>query len=186
MKPVLLSMSLVTLMAAAAQAAPSVQQVIYNVDDARLCSRAAGSRLELRLSLSACNTAINDPVMLRRATLLMDRGVIHAKLGDNEAALRDYDAAIAINARLGEAYVGRAGVLTELKRYGQAQADIAAAISVGASNLYAAFYARAVIAEEAGDIRSAYRDYKQALALNPGYLPAQRELARFKVAAPGF
>jgi hypothetical protein len=38
-----------------------------------------------------------------------------------------------------------------------------------------------VIEEEAGDVRAAYRDYKQALALKPDYWAAQRELSRFKV-----
>ena len=62
-----------------------------------------------------------------------------------------------------------------------ARNDVATAMSLGASNLYAAFYTRGVIAEETGDVQAAYQDYKQALALNPTYLPAMRELARFKV-----
>ena len=183
--PVLLSASLLAALVTGAQAAPPIKQVIYYVDDAQLCSRASDDRLELRESLAACNTAIADPVMVRRAALLMDRGVIQAKLGDTKAALRDYNAAIAINPGLGEAFVGRAGLLTEMKRYREARADISTAIVLGAGNLFAALYIRGVIAEESGDIRSAYQDYKQALALNPAYLPAQRELARFKVVQAG-
>jgi tetratricopeptide (TPR) repeat protein len=175
------SAGLTVLIVAAAQGAPAVHQVIYNVDDARVCSQAPDDRLELQRSLMACNTVINDPIMIRRASLLMDRGVVQAKLGDNEAALRDYNAAITINTKLGEAYVGRAGILTEMKRYDAARNDVATAMSLGASNLYAAFYTRGVIAEETGDLQAAYQDYKQALALNPAYLPAMRELARFKV-----
>jgi tetratricopeptide (TPR) repeat protein len=185
MRRFLFSASLAALSAAAAQGAPPADQVIYNVDDARVCSQAPADRLQLKQSLLACDTAINDPVMIRRATLLMDRGVIRAKLGDDAGALRDYDAAIAINARLGEAYVGRAGVLAEMKRYDEARGDIATAMSLGASNLYAAFYTRGAIAEERGDVQSAYRDYKQALALNPDYLPAARELARFRLVPQG-
>lgn len=181
MKFFFLSAGLTALIAATAQGAPAIHQVIYNVDAAKVCSQPSDDRLELRRSLMACDTVINDPVMIRRASLLMDRGVVQAKLGDNEAALRDYNAAIAINDKLGEAYVGRAGVLTEMKRYGAARNDVATAMSLGAGNLYAAFYTRGVIAEETGDAQAAYQDYKEALALNPGYLPAMRELARFKV-----
>ena len=38
-----------------------------------------------------------------------------------------------------------------------------------------------MIAEETGDVRAAYRDYKQALAIKPDYAAASRELARFKI-----
>ncbi len=43
------------------------------------------------------------------------------------------------------------------------------AMALGASNLHAAWYGLGVIAEEKGDVREAYRDYNQALALKPGY-----------------
>jgi tetratricopeptide (TPR) repeat protein len=185
MRLFLFSAGLSALIVSAAHGAPPVNRVIYNVDDAQVCSKAPADRPGLKRSLLACDVAINDPAMIRRATLLMDRGVVRARLGDDDGALRDYDAAIAINARLGEAYVGRAGVLTEMKRYDGALGDIATAMSLGASNLYAAFYTRGVIAEERGDIQSAYQDYKQALTLNPNYLPAARELARFRPAQPG-
>ena len=48
-------------------------------------------------------------------------------------------------------------------------------------NLHAAYYSRAVIEEETGDVKAAYRDYKTALAIKPDFAPASRELARFKV-----
>ena len=53
---------------------------------------------------------------------------------------------------------------------------------LGTPNLHVAYYTRAVIEDEAHDYAAAYRDYRQALALKPGYGAAARELARFKVA----
>ena len=164
-----------------ALASPVIRQVIYNVDAASSCSAAANGQADLRQGLGWCDTALSDPLMNQRAALLMDRGVVKVKLGNNAGALDDYDAAIALNAQLGDAYVSRAGVLVALKRYNEARADIAQGMALNASNLHAAYYTRAVIEEESGDVRAAYRDYRQALALKPDFLPASRELARFKL-----
>ena len=162
-------------------AAAPVRQVIYNVDAAAACSAAANDQADLRQGIGWCDTALADPVMNHRAALLMDRGVVRVRLGDNAGALADYNAAIALNPQLGDAYVSRAGVLIAMKRYDEARSDVAQGMALGASNMHAAFFSRAVIEEESGDVRAAYRDYKQALAIKPDYWAAQRELARFKV-----
>jgi tetratricopeptide (TPR) repeat protein len=169
------------LISTAAQAAPQIQQVIYNVDAVSKCSAAANDQAAPKDGLEACNIALNDPAMNRRAALLLDRGVIQVRLGNDEAALQDYGGAIALDSQLGDAYVSRAGVLVELKRYDEARADIAQGMALNASNMHVAYYSRAVIEEESGDVKSAYRDYKQALAIKPDFAPAIRELARFKV-----
>jgi tetratricopeptide (TPR) repeat protein len=162
-------------------AASPVRQVIYNVDAAAQCSAAANDQADLKLGLGWCDTALSDPLTNHRAALLMDRGVVKARLANNAGALEDYDAAIALNAHLGDAYVSRAGVLIAMKRYDDARSDIAQGMALGATNMHAAFFGRAVIEEETGDVRAAYRDYKQALAIKPDYWAAQRELARFKL-----
>lgn len=181
MRLLLAGAALATLTFTAAQAESPVRQMIYNVDAAAQCSAAANDQGDLRQGLSWCDTALADPAMNHRAALLADRGVVKARLGDNRAALADYDAAIARDPRLGDAYVSRAGVLVAMHRYDEAKSDIAQAIALGAGNLHAAYYSRGVIAEETGDLRGAYRDYKQALALKPDFAAASRELARFKV-----
>jgi tetratricopeptide (TPR) repeat protein len=111
----------------------------------------------------------------------MNRGVIKVRLGNNTDALADYNAAIAIDPMLGDAYVSRAGVLVAMKRYDEARSDVAQGMSLGATNMHAAFYTRGVIAEESGDVQAAYHDYKQALAIKPDYAAASRELSRFKI-----
>jgi tetratricopeptide (TPR) repeat protein len=182
---ILLATALAALTFGAAQAGEQpVRQMLYNVDSVRLCSAAANGQADFKDGLAACNTALRDPLAMHRAALLMDRGVIQVKLGDNEAALADYDGAIALDDRLDDAYVNRAGMLVAMHRYRDAGADVARAIALGASNLHIAYYDRAVIEEETGNIPAAYRDYKQALALKPDFAAASRELARFKVLQP--
>ena len=162
-------------------AAAPVRQMIYNVDAAAQCSAAANDQAELKLGLGWCDTALKDPLTNHRAALLMDRGVVKVRLGNNAGALDDYNAAIALDAKLGDAYVSRAGIEIAMKQFDAARADVATGMSLSASNMHAAFFARAAIEEEQGDVRAAYRDYKQALAIKPDYWAAQRELARFKV-----
>ena len=180
MKLILAAAALAALALPSLAAAP-VRQMIYNVDAAAQCSAAANDRADLKLGLGWCDTALGDPLSNHRAALLMDRGVVKVRLNDNAGALADYNAAIALDANLGDAYVSRAGVLIAMKRLDEARSDIAQGMALGASNMHAAFFGRAVIEEENGDVRSAYRDYKQALAIKPDYWAAQRELARFKV-----
>ncbi|HEY0266529.1 MAG TPA: hypothetical protein VGC16_07235 [Rhizomicrobium sp.] len=184
MKYLLASAAFAVLMVSAAQADEQVQKVIYNVDAVGLCSAAANDQADLKDGLAACNTALGDPHMTHRAALLMDRGVIQVKLGDNAAALADYNGAIALDDALGDAYVSRAGVLVAMRRYGEARADIDRGMALGTNNMHAAYYSRGVIEEETGNIQAAYRDYKQALALKPDYAAASRELARFKIQQP--
>jgi len=169
----------------AALAGPQVQQVIYNVDAVSKCSQAANGLTnlpaDLKDGLQACSVALSDPAMTHRAALMLDRGVIEVRLGDTSAALKDYSGAITLDGTLGDAYISRAGLMVEMKRYDEARADIAQGIALGAGNLHVAYYSRAVIEEEGGDVKSAYRDYKQALAIRPDFAPAIRELSRFKV-----
>ena len=177
----LLAAAALVVLAVPAQAESQVQQIIYNVDAVSKCSAAANGQADLKDGLQACNIALRDPAMTHRAALLLDRGVIEVKLGDNQTALKDYGGAIALDGKLGDAYVSRAGLLVEMKHYEEARADIAQGIALNASNLHVAYYSRAVIEEESGDVNAAYRDYKQALAIKPDFGPAIRELARFKL-----
>lgn len=176
-----LATAAIALIATGASAAPQVQQMLYNVDAAAQCSAAANDQAALKTGLSYCDVALSDPTMNHRAALLSNRGVIKARLGDNQVALEDYNAAIALDPQLGDAYVSRAGVLIAMKRFDEARADVASGMALGATNMHAAYFSRAVIAEESGDVKAAYRDYKQALAIKPDYAAASRELSRFKI-----
>ena len=117
MKLLLASTGFALLLAAPVQAAPEIQQVIYNVSAATACSDAAAGFGDMKDGLAACDIALGDPHMIHLAELMVDRGVIQVRLGDNSAALSDYNGAIALNAELGDAYISRAGVLVALKRY---------------------------------------------------------------------
>jgi tetratricopeptide (TPR) repeat protein len=179
MKKIILAILLAS--SGGAFAATPVQQMIFNVDAAAVCSKAAAGAGDLAEGSDYCTTALKDPVTVRRAALLANRGIIKARLGDNQGALADYNAAIAVNPELGDAYVSRAGVLLTLGRYDEAVSDANRAMQFGTSNMAAAYYSRGAAEDERGQYDAAYRDYRQAVTLKPDYTPAAMQLSRFKV-----
>jgi tetratricopeptide (TPR) repeat protein len=179
-KAVFSSAALLVVFAASAQAAPAVQLVTYNVDAAGQCSQAAAGALDLKQGLAHCDVALRDPAMIHRGALLVDRGIVRTALGDVRGAITDYDSAIAVSPEMGDAYVNRAGAYIALKRYDEAKADLAQGMQVGAANMAVAYFDRAVIADDQGDVQAAYGDYNRALTLKPDYAAARRELTRFK------
>ncbi len=157
------------------------QRVLYNVDAAAQCSQAAAGAAALAAGLDYCNVALRDPLMIHRGALLMNRGLIKARLSDTNGAMTDYNAALAVNPELGDAYVNRAALNLSLKRYDAARNDVTRGMQAGADNMAAAYFTRGAIADDQGNAQAAYADYKQALAIDPTYAAAKRELARFKV-----
>jgi opacity protein-like surface antigen len=80
MKLLLAAGAIAALLASPAQAAPEIKQVIYNVSATTRCSDAAAGFGELKAGLAACDIALKDPHMIHVAELMVDRGVIQARL----------------------------------------------------------------------------------------------------------
>ena len=159
--------------------------MIYNTDPAEQCYRTAQDGMDLKFGLEHCDIAMRDPTQSFRAQTAVNRGIIRYDMGDLSGAMTDFTSALDYNPSLGDAYLNQALVLVAQKRTTEAMAAINQGIALGAANLQIAYYARGVIADDAGHYAQAYRDYKQALTIKPGYAPATRELARFKVVPKG-
>ena len=155
--------------------------MIFSTDPAEQCFRAAQDGMDLKFGLEHCNTAMRDPMAVYRAQTVVNRGIIRYDMGDLDGALNDFADALDYNPSLGDAYLNQALVFAAQKRAPEAMAAINRGIALGAANLQIAYYARGVIADDAGHYAQAYRDYRQALRIKPGYQPAAREITRFKV-----
>jgi tetratricopeptide (TPR) repeat protein len=133
--------------------------------------------------MSDCNFALQQAVLTvrDRAATFVNRGILRARGNDDDGALADYDAGIALNDSLGEAYVDRGAVLIVMRRYDDALADLDKGISLGANRLQIAYYDRAIVDEALGKIRAAYEDYKRAVDIQPDFALATAQLARFRV-----
>ena len=138
-------------------------------------------------ALANCAEALSDKISPKdRIATLVNRGTIEAASGDVDVSLADYDAALAINPKMADIYINRGSALMRVARYEEARTSFDKAVSLGGANTYMAYFNRAMAEEKAGNVASAYQDYKQAVALAPDYQPAKAELARFQtVTRPG-
>ncbi|HWA49840.1 MAG TPA: tetratricopeptide repeat protein [Dongiaceae bacterium] len=147
----------------------------------RACTTAATQGDVSDRALGACNAALGERNIgdNDRVTILVDRGVIHLNRREGDDAIADFNAAIVILPRNGEAHLNLGAALVQLHRPGPAVAELTQALSLGVSQPHKAYYNRGAAREALGDLRGAYEDYTTALEIEPDWGPAEAEVARF-------
>lgn len=161
---------------------------------AELCSAAAHnaeSRLDFELTgsrlphtpVEICTLAIDSGEL--SATQLAgshnNRGVLLFVAGDLDAALADFDRALALTDQLPQIHVNRGYTLNAQERWAESIAAFDQGIVAEAPDLAKAHYNRGIAHEELGHVREAYLDYRQAAELEPEWSAPQQELTRFVV-----
>ncbi|MBV9331117.1 MAG: hypothetical protein JOZ55_06155 [Alphaproteobacteria bacterium] len=155
---------------------------VFGSGPAELCYEGAEYGGNVDDHIVFCNEALAGFLSTHdRAATFVNRGVLRLSLNESETALHDFDAGLAIEPELAEGYVDRGASLIEQKRFAQALSDIDKGLSLGAKRPSLAYYDRAIADEALGDVSSAYKDYQQALVLQPDFTLAADELKRFKV-----
>lgn len=168
----------VALSAPAAHAAISV----IGGGPARLCYDGAEMHLQPGDYLMYCDQALAGFLSSGdRAATLVNRGVIKMDLREYNSAADDFQAGLAIDANLGEAYVDLGATEIANKRFADAIAHIDKGLGLGTKRPENAYFDRAIANEMLGNLRAAYDDYRQALTLAPDFTQASDQLKRFKV-----
>jgi tetratricopeptide (TPR) repeat protein len=149
---------------------------------AKECFDFAENGGDLHEGIARCSFALNTVLSVAdRAATFVNRGVIHLGLHENDEAIQDIDAGIALDPLLGDGYVDRGAALMSLGRYDDALKDLNKGIALGSHRPSFAYYDRGVVYEHNGDVGAAYRDYKKAIEIEPGFTLAAGELKRFRV-----
>lgn len=132
-------------------------------------------------TLATCTRALRNRRLSEESEILLmiNRGVVLMRRGENEAALAQFDAALEEDDEHAEAHLNRAAALVQLRRHGEAIAEITTALGLGVAEPHKAYFNRGVARESLGDLRGAYEDYRTALEIQPDWGPANAELARF-------
>ena len=134
-------------------------------------------------AIHVCTLALEEEVLGLHdlASTYVNRGVLYLAMARYDEALRDFDAALAVEPRLGEAMVNRGGALIGMGRDAQGIAEIDRGLALHPGEPEKAYFNRALAEERLNDLKGAYFDYKRALELRPGWRQAEAELARFTV-----
>lgn len=130
-----------------------------------------------------CTRALREETMTRanRAATHVNRGVLRMRNGRYDAAIRDYQDAIAIRPELGAAYLNEGAAYIYKREFSSAIAPLDKAIELESKDIFAAYYNRAIAKENTGDVSGAYEDFMTALELKPGWDLAEAQLSRFTV-----
>jgi tetratricopeptide (TPR) repeat protein len=152
---------------------------------AQSCYESATAQRYTRDDVETCSLALSEEPLNRRdrAATLINRGIIYLHRSDNDRALADFDAAIALQPDLAEGYTNRAAALLETRDYRGALDAVARSLSLSPREPEKVYYMSGVAHEELGEIAAAYHDYRQAAEIAPDWPVVQRELARFRVSA---
>jgi len=166
---------------AVAQQAPRAITIIGGDVHASRCITSVSAGDFSELTLNTCTRALRNPRLNDEgeAQLLINRGIVHLRQGNGEAAIADFDVVLEEDDENAEAHLNRAAALVQLGRYGPAIAEITEALSLGVAEPHKAYFNRAAAREALGDIRGAYEDYNTALEIQPDWGPASAELSRF-------
>lgn len=179
MRTVMALAALTILVAGGARAAVTV----LGSDSAEQCSKAAIDGKSDLADQHLCTLALNQDLLDAedKAGTLVNRGVMKLRRGEWDSAKADFNAALALEPNLGEAFVNRGAMWLGEKNYPQSLEDLNRALALGVKEPEKAYFDRAIAYEGLNDEKSAYFDYMKALQLKPGWILPERELLRFHV-----
>lgn len=156
---------------------------VFGDESAVQCSKAAFAGKTDSDSESYCTRALDyDQLDAEdRAGTFVNRGVMKLRRAEYESSHADFDAALALAPRMGEAWVNRGAMWVGEQRFQAALDDINKGLALGVSEQEKVYYNRALAYEGLDDEKSAYFDYQHALELKPDWLLPKKELLRFHV-----
>jgi len=164
-------------------------QILVSIGNsrARSCYLGAKNGFASDDLIKLCSSSLEEENLSAkdRAATYDNRGILENSLGRFDQALASFNAAIAIDASLGDAYVNRGTVMIRQKKYENALAEIDKGIGLGMAFLHIGYYNRAVAEELLGRYRDAYYDYMHTLEIEPNFAAARERLKLFRVIHPG-
>ena len=95
--------------------------------------------------------------------------------------MADFEEAVKVYPKLGEAYVGRGGVLVAEEQWARAEAEITHGLDLGVEQPEKAYYFRGIARWGQDNVRGAYFDFRKAQELAPKWKDPADQLAFFQV-----
>lgn len=174
---------LTALLAATSIPAFAAVQVVGS-SDARICYDAAESNgVPTLYAIQTCDRAIQIGGLSSYETVAthVNRGILRLRRSQIDAAIADFDRAIAIDPAQPEAYLNKGAALIRREQPREALPLFTVALERNTRRPEIAYYGRAIANEALGNVRAAYGDYRRASELAPEWSEPRTELARFRV-----
>jgi len=162
----------------------SAAVTVLGANSARLCFEAADSpMMPQSREMQFCDEALRNQTLTRYEIVAshVNRGILRLRRNQVDDAIADFDSAIAIDPEQPEAYLNKGAALIRRQNPEGALTLFTVALERNTSRPALAHYGRAVANEALGNLPAAYRDYRRASELDPGWNEPRVELTRFRV-----
>lgn len=147
------------------------------------CYEAAEARVGNRSAVEGCTRALSEEGLSAedRAATYVNRGIVHMVRGRATDAEADFDAALAVDAGLADAFLNKGFLRIRSGQGREALPLIQKGLDLGADEKAVAWFGRGVAHEQMGDYAKAYRDFQRAQVLAPDWDMPSTYLADYKV-----
>ena len=149
----------------------------------RLCYESALSQDGRSFAVDGCTRALHEEGLLARdrAATYVNRGILHMVAGHGRDADADFNAALALDQDLPDAWLNKGFLRLRQGKGREALPLLQRGIDQGPRRQALAYFARGVAYEQMGEFRSAYADLKRARDLEPRWSLPNEYLSRYQV-----
>lgn len=150
---------------------------------ARSCYESSEAQVSTPATIEACNRAFSEQALDLHDEVAthVNRGILYYLSGNLRAANLDYDAALALDPNEPEAWLNKGMAALKARDSAAAAPMFEKALLLNTARPALAYYGRAIVNEDSGNIRQAYADLQRARELEPRWPLPGEELKRYVV-----
>ncbi len=150
---------------------------------ARSCYESSKAQVSTPAAIETCDRAFSEQALALHDEVAthVNRGILHYLSGNLAAANQDYDAAIALDANEAEAWLNKGIAALKARNSAAAAPMFERALALKTARPALAYYGRAIVHEDTGNVRQAYADLQRARDLEPRWALPGEELKRYAV-----
>jgi tetratricopeptide (TPR) repeat protein len=150
---------------------------------ARSCYESSEAHIATPATIEACSRAFTEQALNPRDEVAthVNRGILYYLSGNLSAANRDYDAALALDPNEAEAWLNKGMAALKARDSASAAPMFDRALALKTVRPALAYYGRAIVNEDRGNLRQAYADLQRARDLEPRWALPGEQLKRYIV-----
>ena len=147
------------------------------------CSYRAHAGQHAPDDLEVCSRALSFEALSNHdlAGTYVNRGAMELMARMNDVAHADFQAALRLVPRMGEAHIGEGAYLVGMARFGEAEGEISRGLQLGSEQPEKGYYIRAMARWGQDDFKGAYDDFHKAIQLKPSWSLPREQLKNFRV-----